>query len=51
MYNDDKLTAIAAALLLVLAVAVAWWWLPQKWNACQRLYDNVSAQVFCFSSK
>jgi hypothetical protein len=51
MYNDDKLAAIAAALLLVSAVAVAWWWLPQKWNVCQGLYDNVPAQVFCFSSK
>jgi hypothetical protein len=27
------------------------WWLPQKWQACQKLYDNRPAQIFCFGSK
>jgi hypothetical protein len=43
---------IAAALALVLALQItaAAWWLPQKWQACQKLYDNHPAQVFCLLS-
>ena len=25
------------------------WWLPQKWKACGTIYDNVPAQILCFS--
>jgi hypothetical protein len=48
---DDTLTAIAAVATLLIMFAVAWWWLPQKWQACQKLYDNRPAQVFCFGAK
>ena len=43
---------VAAQIALVLsALAAMPWWMPQKWQACQRLYDNHPAQVFCMLSK
>jgi hypothetical protein len=48
---DDTLTAIAAVATLLIMFAVAWWWLPQKWQACQKLYDNRPAQIFCLGAK
>ena len=33
-----------------IAVATAIWWLPQKWQACQKLYDNRPAQIICVMS-
>ena len=50
MDDNGKLTAIAAVITLLIMLAVAWWWLPQKWQACQRLYDNRPAQVFCLGA-
>jgi hypothetical protein len=47
----DKTTALAAVLVLVFVVIANCWWLPQKWQACQKLYDNSLAQVICLSSK
>ena len=44
---DDYTTIGAILLVLLLTIATAWWWLPQKWQACQRLYDNKPAQIFC----
>jgi len=44
---DDYLTIGAVSLVLLLMIGTAWWWLPQKWQACQKLYDNKPAQVFC----
>jgi hypothetical protein len=51
MTNDDKLFAAFMAATLLIAFATAWWWLPQKWQACQKLYDNRPAQIFCFVAK
>jgi hypothetical protein len=51
MTKDDRLTVLAAVTVLLLFLAVAWWWLPQKWQACQKLYDNLPAQLFCFGAK
>lgn len=51
MTDDGKLTAIAAVATLLIMFAVAWWWLPQKWQGCQKLYDNRPAQLFCFAAK
>ena len=48
---DDMLTAIAAVAILLIMFVGAWWWLPQKWQACQKLYDNRPAQVFCLGAK
>jgi uncharacterized membrane protein YhfC len=49
--TEDRLTVIATVLLLALFIIASWWWLPQKWQACQKLYDNRPAQIFCFGSK
>lgn len=43
------LAAMIAALSLVLAGAI--WFIPQKWHACQKLYDNRLAQIICVTSK
>jgi hypothetical protein len=45
----NKTTAVVLFLIFI-AVANCWW-LPQKWQACQKLYDNQIAQVICLSSK
>ena len=47
--KDRQLYAICALILIVQIIALAWW-LPQKWQACQRLYDNRPAQIICLSS-
>ena len=44
---EDYTTAGAILLVLLLMIATAWWWLPQKWQACEQLYDNKPAQIFC----
>lgn len=43
------LAAMTAVLVLILAGAI--WFIPQKWHACQKLYDNLLAQVLCVTSK
>jgi hypothetical protein len=45
----NKTTAVVLFLIFI-AVANCWW-LPQKWQACQKLYDNQIAQIICLSSK
>jgi hypothetical protein len=47
----DKTTALAVVLVLIFIVAVNFWWLPQKWQACQKLYNSSLAQAICLSSK
>ena len=44
---DDYIAIGAISLGLLLIVGVNSWWLPQKWQACQKLYDNKPAQVLC----
>jgi hypothetical protein len=51
MSIDERITVAAVALVLVLMTAFAWWWLPQKWQVCQKLYDNRPAQIVCLGSK
>jgi hypothetical protein len=50
MTNEDRLYAAFMAATLLIVFAVAWWWLPQKWQACQKLYDNRPAQIFCLGA-
>lgn len=45
---DEYTTLGAIVLVLLLMTATALWWLPQKWQACERLYDNKPAQIYCF---
>jgi hypothetical protein len=51
MTNDDRLKFIAALMVIAIVIAVNIWWLPQKWQMCQRLFDDRFAQVTCFMSK
>jgi hypothetical protein len=45
----NKTTAVI--LFLVFVMIANCWWLPQKWQACQKLYSNSLAQAICLSSK
>jgi len=36
---------------VVMLAAWFFWWLPQKWQACGRLYGNILAQYVCFTSE
>jgi len=45
----NVIDGFAIAVFLVLIIAGAAWWYPQKWQACQKLYDNFPAQMICFS--
>ena len=47
----DKYEFVAVIVVLVLVALLNAWWLPQKWQACQKLYDNQIAQVICLLSK
>jgi hypothetical protein len=44
--------AITALIFLVpvLAIALPIWWIPQKWQACGKLYDNLPAKIICLNS-
>ncbi len=46
----DRQWLAVIALVFALQIVAAFWWLPQKWQACQRLYDNRPAQIICLSS-
>ena len=48
--TDRAVIAIAVIVASIL-ISIAIWWIPQKWNACQKLYDNKPAQVFCLLSR
>lgn len=50
MNADQRIYLSAILITLAAMIAVAWWWMPQKWSACQKLYDNKPAQVFCLLS-
>lgn len=47
--TDRHFIAITA-LVLAIQISIAIWWIPQKWNACQKLYDNLPAQIVYLSS-
>jgi len=49
--HHDWFPIVPIAVLLVAAFAISYWWFPQKWQACQKLYDNRPAQIFCLLSK
>ena len=48
MTDRHWLAAIVIALILQISIAI--WWIPQKWNACQKLYDNLPARIVCLSA-
>ena len=50
MDSEDRIIAIAFVLVLAIQISIAIWWIPQKWGACQRLYNNLPAQIVCLSA-
>jgi hypothetical protein len=51
--NEDfwiRAIVVAQVAVVLIAIAVTIWWLPQKWQVCQKLYDNRPAQIFCLGS-
>ena len=46
----DRAVIAIAVIVASIQISIAIWWIPQKWNACQRLYDNLPAQIVCLSS-
>lgn len=50
MKLEDRVQLAAILFVLILIVGGAIWWLPQKWKACGRLYDNLPAKIICFTS-
>lgn len=48
MSTEDRTTLASIILVLVILTLIGVSRLPQKWKACQKLYDNKPAQVLCF---
>lgn len=48
--DHEKLSLIACILVLTLVLLLSLWWLPQKWQGCQKIYDNLPAQIICLRS-
>lgn len=51
--NEDswiRVIIILQVAVVLIMIAATIWWLPQKWQVCQRLYDNRPAQIFCLGS-
>jgi membrane protein YdbS with pleckstrin-like domain len=42
-----KAIVVAQVAVVLIAIAATIWWLPQKWQVCQKLYDNKPAQILC----
>lgn len=51
MKNSSSSSFISFLVLILAIVLLQLWWLPQKWNACAKLYDNIPARVMCFGKK
>jgi hypothetical protein len=48
--NSSQRTINALILLVpVLVLALGIWWIPQKWQACGKLYDNLPAKIICLN--
>jgi hypothetical protein len=51
-YHDEPALPIwVLVLVLIISLLLAQWWLPQKWEACKKLYDNQSARVYCMAAR
>ena len=49
--NFPELLVRGMIAFIVVSVVVGVWWIPQKWQACGRLHDNILAQSICFTSE
>lgn len=49
---DEETILILLVLIIVVGnIMFLTWWLPQKWQACTKLYDNVPAQIICVNTR
>jgi hypothetical protein len=51
MTTEDRIFVGLFAVFAVLTLVGTAWFLPQKWQACQKLYDNRPAQIICLGSR
>ncbi len=47
--NSPELPVWGMIALMVATVIIGVWWIPQKWQACGHLYDNILAQSICLT--
>jgi hypothetical protein len=47
MINESTTMKMTIPLLVLITVAFSVWWIPQQWQACGSLHDNILAQVIC----
>jgi len=50
MKHEDLIQLVAVFLVLAFLVGAVIWWIPQKWTACGKLYDNLPAKLICLNS-
>jgi len=51
MKLEDRIEIAVTLLVVVLLIGgTLFWWLPQKWQACGKIYDNLPAKIICFNS-
>jgi hypothetical protein len=48
--NERRLFYLVVCIALAGQIMFAAYFLPQKWKACQKLYDSRLAQIMCFTS-
>jgi len=48
MNSSQRIITALIYLIPVLAIFFAIWWIPQEWQACGKLYDNLPARIICF---
>jgi len=51
MDKQSVLIISVSVIVLMSVVAQFAWWLPQKWEASTKLYDNIPAQVICYTKQ
>lgn len=47
--SSDLVTVLSLVLAAIFFVLYLYWWIPQRWEACKKLYDNLPAQLICVS--
>lgn len=50
MKLEEGIQFAAVLFVLVFIIGGAIWWIPQKWQACGKLYDNLPAKIICLNS-
>jgi hypothetical protein len=50
MNLEERLQLAAILLVIFFAIGGYIWWIPQKWEACGKLYNNLPAKIICLDS-